>query len=154
MEREFQPRSNNYFPMQVINLTKKNAPAGLARKIWKEFFQEEKIGGDYNVNLAFAGEKRIRELNGKYRGRNEVTDVLSFGNFKKGETVEIVICLPRAGKQAARLGHSLEKEIGRLFLHGLAHAVGLNHEKGGEEEKVMRAKEMKVLKRMGLEIVY
>lgn len=140
--------------MRVINLTRKNAPVGLARKIWKEFSQEERIGGDYNVNLALSGEKRIRELNRKYRGRNRATDVLSFGDFKKGETVEIVICLPRAGKQAARLGHSLQKEIGRLFLHGLAHAAGYNHEKGKAKTEKMRNKEKVILRKLGLEAIY
>ncbi len=128
---------------------------------------EEKI----EVSLAIVGEGRMRKLNKIYRGKNKVTDVLSFGDksvltylakafprLKKGEDAvfisppdgvkrlgEIVICYPYAKKQARRLGNSLEKELAILLIHGILHLLGYDHEKSGHEAEKMRKMEKEIL---------
>lgn len=98
-----------------------------------ELLYKKKISGKVELDLVLVGEKKIRSLNYKYLGKNQVTDVLSFpvdrlGAFGKSLPYlllgDIFICLPQAIKQAKRYNHSLEKEIEILFLHGLKHLLG------------------------------
>ena len=100
-----------------------------------------------DVSLAFIGPGRMRKLNKKYRGRNRVTDVLSFpesevefkkfviGGLKKTNTLgEIVVCL-REVKKNSRESSSFEQELDRVLIHGTLHLLGYDHEKDkGEME--------------------
>ncbi len=90
------------------------------------------------VSLVLAGDGRLRELNRTWRGVDRPTDVLSFPG---GEILpdgvhflgEIVISVDRAAEQARDLGHSLERELEELTLHGLLHLLGHDHETDGGE---------------------
>lgn len=112
---------------------------------------------DLEIDLAIAGEKRMRRLNRTWRGKDRVTDVLSFGNQKpipsnrdKNPKVkfifapnnifhlgEIIVCYPSAVKQARESGHSLGKEMAVLLIHGILHLAGYNHEKSASEARKM-----------------
>ncbi|MBM3294330.1 MAG: rRNA maturation RNase YbeY [Candidatus Aminicenantes bacterium] len=110
--------------------------------------------GRAGVVLAFVGEKAVRRLNRTYRGQDRVTDVLSFPARPSagGEGAapraagrplpflgDILICVPRAARQAARLGHALEAELAFLALHGFLHLLGYEHGEGHEEEEARAA---------------
>jgi rRNA maturation RNase YbeY len=90
----------------------------------------------------------MRALNNRYRGKDRVTDVLSF-SFREGahssvqtsHLGDIVIAVPEAVRQAHRAGHSVEREIELLLVHGLLHLAGYDHEKGPSEMNRMRKKE-------------
>ncbi|MBU1292307.1 rRNA maturation RNase YbeY [Patescibacteria group bacterium] len=123
------------------------------------------------ISLAIVGDGRIRKLNKMYRGKNRVTDVLSFQNktvmpylakafprMKKGEDMEfietpdgikrlgeVIICYSRAKKQAKKAGHSLEKELTILLIHGILHLSGYDHEQNESEAERMEEIERKVL---------
>ncbi len=92
----------------------------------------------------FVGMKTIQTLNGKYRRKNQPTDVLSFRIGKKGADGkfylgDIVISVPVAAKQARARGYSLERELEVLTLHGFLHLAGYAHGAGlGPEEKAAR----------------
>ncbi len=101
------------------------------------FSQEWKLKGRFNFSLAFIDAKNIKKLNQDYRGKNRVTDVLSFAEDKNDFIEmpsaekylgEILICASQAEKQAKQFNQSLKKEIARLLIHGLAHLVGYEHE--------------------------
>ncbi|BBI34727.1 rRNA maturation RNase YbeY [Cohnella abietis] len=62
---------------------------------------------------------------------------------------DIVISVPRAEAQAQEYGHSLERELGFLFVHGFLHLLGYDHD-DAEQEKEMFAKQEEVLKEAGL----
>jgi probable rRNA maturation factor len=62
---------------------------------------------------------------------------------------DIVISVPRAEEQAAEYGHSLERELGFLFVHGFLHLLGYDHDDEGQE-KEMFAKQEEVLMEAGL----
>ena len=88
------------------------------------------LGGSFTVRLAAAAE--VRALNRRFRHRDRATDVLSFpcgeklpGGLYAGD---IMVCLPLAEKQARQNGHSLERELLLLMIHGLLHLKGLDHE--------------------------
>jgi len=92
------------------------------------------------VSLAFVGEQAIRTLNRKFMKKDRPTDVLSFplgdtgpdGTFYLGD---IVISVPVAARQAREKGHSLDREMRLLAIHGFLHLLGYDHFAGIEEEE-------------------
>ena len=75
--------------------------------------------------------REIAEINGRYRGRDEPTDVLSFpgDSGPEGDHLgDIVICPAIARGQARGAEHSPEDELKTLLLHGVLHCLGHDHE--------------------------
>ena len=117
----------------------------------------------------YADEEEIRSLNRQMRGVDKTTDVLSFpavslapgkrvkksdfpwgadeeGNYLFGSGV---VCPARAAEQAQEYGHSYERELNFLFVHGAMHCHGYDHIEEEDKEK-MRAAEESVLGKMGI----
>ncbi len=100
------------------------------------FAQEAKLlNGNTSASVIFVGAPAIKKINRLYRHKDAVTDVLSFPDdevfidpSKERELGDIFICVSRAKKQAREFGHSLETELARLLIHGLAHLLGHEHE--------------------------
>ncbi len=115
------------------------------------------------VALTFVDDKTIRELNLQYRNLDKATDVLSFSMVELGEGElqimysddviepigDIVISMRHATEQAAEYGHSIERELGFLFVHGFLHLLGYDHQ-DEQSEKIMMAKQEYVLEKAGL----
>ena len=110
------------------------------------------------VSVTFVEPEEIRELNGQYRGKDAVTDVLSFPQFddwddlpEEGEIVlgDVVICMDQAARQAEEFGHSLEREVLYLFVHSIYHLLGYDHMEE-DEKREMRQKEEEVMARLGV----
>ena len=107
----------------------------ISKKIFEKSFLKfkkaiKKDGGQ--IGLIIVNDKKIREFNLKYRKKNKPTDVLSFP-YGKGEG-DIYISAETAEKQAKERGHSLNKELNILFIHGLLHLFGFDHGNDKEEE--------------------
>lgn len=84
---------------------------------------------DVRVSVAFVSEADIKRLNRQYRGKDKVTDVLSF-NLDEGDMLgEILLCYPQAERQAEDLGHGVREELLFLLVHGLLHLHGFDHER-------------------------
>jgi len=123
-------------------------------KQWlKRIEQTLKIKKHLEISLAIVSDAAIKKLNRTYRGKNQTTDVLSFGEVdstvKISQSVknylgEIIICYPQASRQAKTNGHSLEKELQLLLTHGFLHLLGHDHQKA-KEAKIMREFEQKIL---------
>lgn len=120
-------------------------------------FAEEEIPAKAEVDLLFVDNGAIRELNREYRDKDAATDVLSFPMYEADEEIEdeeeilfgdIVISLERAQEQCQEYGHSLEREVMYLLVHGLLHLAGYDHMEE-EDKKQMRAQEEKLLARIG-----
>ncbi len=95
---------------------------------------------DPEVTLAFVNNDTIRELNLKFLGKDAPTDVLSFPVGEKGSDGmyymgDIIISVPKAKDQAEIHGHSLEREMEILTIHGFLHLLGFEHSKGLEKEE-------------------
>ena|SRR3989338_8961356 len=123
---------------------------GIAKKVLKgENRNREK------VSLVFVGKKEMQKLNKKFRGKNKPTDVLSFSaqggpasgwDFKKNNYLgEIVICPEIVKENAEKFGVDFKKEIIKVFVHGVFHLLGYDHEKSEKEAKEMESKEEKYL---------
>ena len=130
------------------------------KKVVEKCFEEEGISDSklcLTVTLTNPG--NIRKINKEYRKIDKETDVLSFPMFEKQELDEmiakkqfehedvlgdIIISIARVEEQAKEYGHSFERELSYMVVHGFYHVMGYDHIK--EEDKVkMRPKEEKIL---------
>ena len=113
------------------------------------------------VSLLLVDNQRIHALNLEYRGVDRPTDVLSFAlqeesdeepdsEFEDDMLGDIVISAERAREQAGEYGHSFEREIVYLAVHGTLHLLGFDHEEEKDKEE-MRSKEEAVMALLGLE---
>jgi len=109
------------FKLEINNLTKSRINKIFLKKIADRTFKTLKSKKLKELSLVIVGENKIKELNKKYRKKNKVTDVLAFDYGKQGE---IFICLHQAKKQAKKIGHSLNKELAILLIHGILHLMG------------------------------
>ena len=89
----------------------------------------------------------MRALNRQFRGKDYVTDVLSFPSDERGFLGDIVIAEGVAKRQAKEHGHSLKIEIQTLVLHGLLHLLGYDHE---TDDGTMARAEARLRKKAGL----
>lgn len=112
------------------------------------------------VSLMFTDDETIHEMNREYRGIDRPTDVLSFA-LEEGEEEEIyggpeenllgdiIISVETATRQAEEYGHSVEREMAFLALHGMLHLLGYDHMED-EERQEMRAQEEAILASLGI----
>lgn len=101
-------------------------------------------------NIIFVDDARIQEINREFRNIDRVTDVISFAlcddpdNLMDDSLGDIFINLHQAFRQANDYGHSIDREIAFLAVHGYLHLCGYDHQTP-EEEKVMFAKQEEIL---------
>ncbi len=114
------------------------------------------------ISVTIVDNETIHQINKEYRQVDRATDVISFAFMdddpKRKEKLmskgvvdlgEIYISLPKAQEQAIEYGHSLERELDFLFVHGLLHLCGYDHMKE-EDEKVMFALQEEILNLKGV----
>ncbi|MCL2364051.1 MAG: rRNA maturation RNase YbeY [Defluviitaleaceae bacterium] len=105
---------------------------------------------DCEVSVSFVTPEEIRAMNRDYRGKNAETDVLSFPGFPGSPALgDIVICVAIAKRQAEEYGHTFERELTFLAVHGLLHLLGYDHETS-QDEALMRAKQAKTMEEIGI----
>ena len=112
------------------------------------------------IRLTFTDDAAIREINRETRDIDRATDVLSFPMYERDDEIElfedelapfgdIVLSVPHAQAQAKEYGHSVEREVCYLIVHGLMHLAGYDHIE--EDDKVeMRAAEEALLNAVGV----
>lgn len=107
------------------------------------------------LGITFVDDNMIQELNRRYRGKDEPTDVLSFPMNEvieeEGKEVillgDVVISLETALRAAQAVGHDLAREVAQLVVHGTLHLLGYDH--ATEKEAVqMRAREAAILRQL------
>lgn len=94
-----------------------------------------------DVELVFVDSKEMQELNVTHRGQDKSTDVLAFPLENIDENLplgSVVINVDLAKQKAKELGHSYTDELSLLFIHGMLHLLGFDHE---SDEGQMREKE-------------
>ena len=135
------------------------------KKVLKECYEVENlVNSKLIVTVTFTTPENIRKINNKYRNIDRETDVLSFPMFEKDELDkkikeqdficedvlgDIIISVEKVEEQAKEYGHSFERELSYMVVHGFYHLMGYDHIE--EKDKViMRPKEEKVLNRLGI----
>ena len=108
----------------------------------------EALAPDFDtLAVRFVGERAMRRLNSEYRSIDRSTDVLSFPGEETPEGShlgDIAIAVPVARRQADELGHSIDRELRCLLLHGVLHCLGHDHE---EDEGEMNRLELDLRER-------
>ncbi|MDR1898377.1 MAG: rRNA maturation RNase YbeY [Treponema sp.] len=104
---------------------------------------------NWDLSVLLCGDGRMRALNARYRGKDESTDVLSFG---MGETAaeggelrylsgDIVISLPALEENARYFETGEDEELRRLLIHGILHLDGMDHATNDGAEPMLRLQE-------------
>ena len=136
------------------------------RNVLRKAAELLELGPEVELSVLLVDNETIRTLNHDYRDKDTATDVLSFALEEEesggmeptviggplGRVLgDIVISVEQAMIQAAEYGHSVEREMAFLSVHGLLHLLGYDHEKGPAAEESMRAKEKRILRELGIE---
>ena len=145
----------------------KQALEELVRTCALRVLESENVPFDAEIDVTVVDADSIRQLNAEYRGKDAVTDVLSFPmyEFYNGTPQEeldaepdtgcvmlgdMILCYTRAVEQAAQFGHSPARECGYLTTHSVLHLLGYDHERNDEDTRLMRGKEEGNLAFLGL----
>jgi probable rRNA maturation factor len=117
------------------------APSAAHVRAWTQSLLFEARAQRAGLSVLLCGDRRMRTLNARWRGKDRPTDVLSFPAFepaasraaaRRGTFLgDLVIDVPHAARQARRRGHSLGREVQILLAHGLLHLLGYDHETDG-----------------------
>lgn len=133
----------------------------LINKVVENCFETENlISKKLYISITLTTPEEIRKINSEYRNIDKETDVLSFPMFEKSEIAnisgenqdvlgDIVISVQRVEKQAKEYGHSFERELAYMVVHGFYHLLGYDHE-NENDKKQMRAHEEKVLESLSI----
>jgi len=115
----------------------------------KRTLKHEKVK-NANFSIVFVDNDYIQYLNKNYRNIDRVTDVISFA-FEDNEKIvynnmrflgEIYICIPKMIEQSIEYGHSEERELAFLTVHGLLHLLGYDHQTKEDEIKMFGLQEV------------
>lgn len=134
----------------------------LIEKVLTKCFEIENMN-DFKVyiSVTLTNPDNIRKLNKQYRDIDKETDVLSFPMFEKHEIAslkeleyeealgDIVISIERVKQQASEYGHSFERELSYMLVHGFYHLMGEDHIEE-EDRAIMRTKEENVLGKLNI----
>lgn len=151
---------------EVVEITEELI--GTLERLLEKAAEMEKIT-DGEVALTFVTDQEIHELNKEYRGIDRPTDVLSFAmnesideeldiiyDLGENEAIDIpeilgdiIISVETAIAQSKEYGHSIDREIGFLFVHGFLHLLGYDHQDEASEAEMM-GKQETVLAEVGL----
>lgn len=121
--------------------------------------QEGLDSGNIEISISFVSNEEIQQLNAQYRDKDSVTDVLSFPQYdridsiKMGDWVclgDVIISLDKAKEQANEYGHTFERELVYLTVHSILHLLGYDH-MTDEDKKVMRDKEKGIMEKIQME---
>ena len=135
-----------YTPLQISYESEfsQKIDEDLLFSLCQKVYLEEKIDKNRLVDLIFCSEDLIKRLNSDFRKKDKITDVLSFSFDDDDYLGEIYICVKRAEEQSVEYGLTLDEEISRLFIHGLFHLQGFDHEQESERLE-MEEKEKKFI---------
>ena len=159
---------DKYVQIEFVETDEKDEYKKLIERVVRTCFEEENLQNtNLYLNVILTNPKNIRETNKAYRSIDKETDVLSFPMFQKeeiealinksqNESIEvedvlgdIMISIPRVIEQAEEYGHSVERELAYMVVHGFYHVMGYDHIK--EEDKViMRPKEEYILQKLNI----
>ncbi len=131
----------------------------LINQVMNQCFEVENLQNtNLYVSIILTTPEIIKQINNEYRNLNQETDVLSFPMFEKEEirTIteqealgDVVISIDRVKQQAEEYGHSFERELAYMLVHGFYHLMGEDH-MNEDEKKRMRQKEENILQKLNI----
>ena len=148
------------YELEYLEIAKNEAYEKTIKKVLKKCFAEENLNKTkLYIEITLTTPEQIQKINKKYRNIDKPTDVLSFPMFEKEELKKgikenkfqnedvlgnIIISISKVEEQAKEYGHSFERELSYMVVHGFYHLMGYDHIQ--EEDKIqMRKKEKNIL---------
>ena len=154
------------YELEYLDIEEDKKYEKLINEVVHECFKEEQLeDSKLYISITLTTPENIRKINEEYRHIDKETDVLSFPMFEKEELEkkinnkdflyedvlgDIVISIERVEEQAKEYGHSFERELSYMVVHGFYHLMGYEHIKE-EDKMIMRPKEEKVLKSLNIQ---
>ena len=148
------------YEITYLNIKEDSTYEKTVEKVINKCFEEEGLlDSKLIITITFTTPEEIKKINKKYRKIDRATDVLSFPMFEKEELEEkiknkdflyedvlgdIIISIDKVKEQAKEYGHSFERELSYMLVHGFYHLMGYDHIEE-EDKKIMRPKEEKIL---------
>ena len=113
--------------------TFRRVPPDFRRRVVQRFARQlqAEVAKGRPFHCLITGDAELRRLNKQFRGKDCATDVLSFAGADSASLGDIAISLQRARTQAREFGHSVEREVSILMLHGVLHLMGMDHQADG-----------------------
>ena len=163
-EEEGQEKMYKFSEVDFLGLEEDSKYLELIELVIGQAFIEEKIDNiNLYINIILTDPENIRKINKEYRNIDKATDVLSFPMFEKEEIEKMkkdgndieeplgdnVISIQKVEEQAKEYGHSFERELSYMLIHGFYLLMGYDH-MNDEEKKQMREKEEIVLDKLNI----
>lgn len=150
------------YDIEYLDIEENNEYEEIVDKVLSKCFEVENLlSSNLYIGIMFTNPENIRKINKEHRGIDKETDVLSFPMFEKDEIEflkenvvedtlgDIIISIQRVHEQAEEYGHSFERELAYMLVHGFYHLMGEDHME--DDEKVrMREKEEKILSMLNI----
>ena len=149
----------NFVQINYNNIEENEEYNKIINTVVKKCFEEEGLDNiKIYINIILTNPEEIKRINKEYRNIDKETDVLSFPMFEKEEIQniegnipdvlgDIVISIEKVKEQAKEYGHSFERELSYMVVHGFYHLMGYDHIKE-EDKSIMRQKEENVLEKL------
>ena len=151
------------YELEYLEIAKNEEYEKTIKKVLKKCFAEENLDKTkLYIEITLTTPEQIQKINKKYRNIDKPTDVLSFPMFEKEELKKgikenkfqnedvlgnIIISISKVEEQAKEYGHSFERELSYMVVHGFYHLMGYDHIQ--EEDKIqMRKKEKNILNKL------
>ena len=131
------------YEITYLNLEENQSYEKTVEKVLHKCLEEEELlDSKLIITITFTTPEDIRKINKKYRKIDKATDVLSFPMFEKDELDEkiknkdflhedvlgdIIISIEKVKEQAEEYGHSFERELSYMLVHGFYHLMGYDH---------------------------
>jgi rRNA maturation RNase YbeY len=134
--------------IEINNLTNFSVDKKIFSTVAKKVLSGENRKTE-TLSLAFVDKEEIKKLNKKFRKKNQPTDVLSFGENYKSQIPnstsnylgEIIICPEVVIENSKKYGVPVKKEMLKMFVHGILHLCGYDHERSKKQAEKMEKKE-------------
>ena len=137
----------------------------IIKKVIERCYKEENLeNSKLFITITLTDPENIQRINKEYRNIDKPTDVLSFPMFEKKELDkkianndfgyedilgDIIISIKRVEEQAQEYGHSFERELSYMIVHGFYHLMGYDHIEENDK-KIMRKKEENILEKLSI----
>lgn len=129
------------------------AQLALVRDVLQFAARQLSLKDSTEMSVTMMTNPAIRKLNQQYRGVDRATDVLSFAAEERGDETPIImdpelaaelpenlgdlfVSIDKVEEQAKFLGHSVDRELGFLVVHGFLHLNDYDHEKQADEQRM------------------
>ncbi len=148
-----------------LDLNVNNEYEETIKKVLNQCYKEENLeDSKLVITVTLTTPENIQEINKEYRNVDRATDVLSFPMFERDELEkkiqdkdflhedilgDIIISIEKVKEQAEEYGHSFERELSYMVVHGFYHLMGYDHMNDIEKAE-MRKKEDNVLNKLNI----